>query len=210
VLSGSDPTGVFGTPDNSNQAYVGTTYFARLLVDSSLGTPSIDSVSLVLSGNAPDTPVVAAWVTVNNYTVLMGPGQGLAETYNNGTQMALVNNTTTLIDTASSTFYQRLVTVGYASTILPLGTPPTFGEIAYIDSSFAGAAGFSNFNYVSVVRLGEGNNIYLANTNIQASFESVSVSAIPEPSTWAMMILGFCGIGYMTYRRRNQSAVLAA
>jgi uncharacterized protein (TIGR03118 family) len=36
-----------------------------------------------------------------------------------------------------------------------------------------------------------------------------SISAVPEPSTWAMMILGFCGIGAMTYRRRR-SAVLAA
>jgi hypothetical protein len=26
---------------------------------------------------------------------------------------------------------------------------------------------------------------------------------VPEPSTWAMMILGFAGIGFMTYRRRN-------
>jgi hypothetical protein len=27
-------------------------------------------------------------------------------------------------------------------------------------------------------------------------------SPVPEPSTWAMMILGFAGIGVMTYRRR--------
>jgi hypothetical protein len=36
-----------------------------------------------------------------------------------------------------------------------------------------------------------------------------AVSAVPEPSTWAMMILGFIGIGAMTYRRRK-SAVSAA
>jgi hypothetical protein len=34
-------------------------------------------------------------------------------------------------------------------------------------------------------------------------------TAVPEPSTWAMMILGFAGIGAMTYRRRK-SAMLAA
>jgi hypothetical protein len=32
--------------------------------------------------------------------------------------------------------------------------------------------------------------------------------AVPEPSTWAMMILGFAGVGFMTYRRRNQSTAL--
>jgi hypothetical protein len=30
-----------------------------------------------------------------------------------------------------------------------------------------------------------------------------AISAIPEPSTWAMMILGFCGIGFMAYRTRK-------
>ncbi|MBA2401018.1 MAG: PEP-CTERM sorting domain-containing protein [Bradyrhizobium sp.] len=37
-----------------------------------------------------------------------------------------------------------------------------------------------------------------------------SVAAVPEPSTWAMMILGFAGVGFIAYRRRNQSAVAAA
>ncbi len=34
-------------------------------------------------------------------------------------------------------------------------------------------------------------------------------SPVPEPSTWAMMILGFAGVGYMTYRRRNKMALNA-
>ena len=29
-------------------------------------------------------------------------------------------------------------------------------------------------------------------------------AAVPEPSTWAMMLLGFAGVGFMTYRRRKQ------
>jgi Protein of unknown function (DUF642)/PEP-CTERM motif len=37
----------------------------------------------------------------------------------------------------------------------------------------------------------------------------VTISAVPEPSTWAMMILGFVGISAMTYRRRK-SAMLTA
>jgi hypothetical protein len=32
---------------------------------------------------------------------------------------------------------------------------------------------------------------------------TLAVSAVPEPSTWAMMILGFCGIGFMAYRRKQ-------
>jgi hypothetical protein len=29
-------------------------------------------------------------------------------------------------------------------------------------------------------------------------------TAVPEPSTWAMMILGFAGVGFMAYRRRSR------
>jgi hypothetical protein len=73
---------------------------------------------------------------------------------------------------------------------------------------------------------GDGNvgNLYLANNPDHQIFLSVNtdgtlynpgdlgtlqVTAVPEPSTWAMMILGFVGIGAMTYRRRT-SATLAA
>jgi len=33
-------------------------------------------------------------------------------------------------------------------------------------------------------------------------------SAVPEPSTWAMMILGFAGIGFMAYRRKSKPALM--
>jgi hypothetical protein len=36
------------------------------------------------------------------------------------------------------------------------------------------------------------------------------VSAVPEPSTWAMMILGFAGIGFMAYRRKSKPALIVA
>jgi hypothetical protein len=32
-----------------------------------------------------------------------------------------------------------------------------------------------------------------------------AVGAVPEPSTWAMMILGFAGVGFMTYRRQRRA-----
>lgn len=36
------------------------------------------------------------------------------------------------------------------------------------------------------------------------------VAAVPEPSIWAMMILGFFGVGLVTYRRRNRPLSLNA
>jgi hypothetical protein len=35
-------------------------------------------------------------------------------------------------------------------------------------------------------------------------------AAVPEPATWAMMILGFCGLGCMAYRRKSKPAMYAA
>jgi PEP-CTERM motif-containing protein len=35
-------------------------------------------------------------------------------------------------------------------------------------------------------------------------------SPVPEPPTRAMMILGFAGIGFMAYRRKNKMALNAA
>ena len=32
----------------------------------------------------------------------------------------------------------------------------------------------------------------------------------PEPSTWAMMLLGFAGIGFIAYRRKSKPALMAA
>jgi hypothetical protein len=44
-----------------------------------------------------------------------------------------------------------------------------------------------------------------ANFAFDATFQA-TVSAVPEPSTWAMMILGFFGVGIVAYRRRNGAA----
>lgn len=36
------------------------------------------------------------------------------------------------------------------------------------------------------------------------------VGGVPELSTWAMMVLGFCGLGYMAFRRKQNGRALAA
>jgi hypothetical protein len=37
-----------------------------------------------------------------------------------------------------------------------------------------------------------------------------TISAVPEPSTWAMMILGFLGTGFVGYRRKSRPALRIA
>jgi PEP-CTERM motif len=45
-----------------------------------------------------------------------------------------------------------------------------------------------------------------------AGYSSLSgtISAVPEPSTWAMVILGFAGLGFMVHRRKSRTASIAA
>jgi len=53
------------------------------------------------------------------------------------------------------------------------------------------------------LKVGYWDTNYADNTGIQ----TLSVAAVPEPSTWAMMILGFVSIGFMAYRRRGQPSL---
>jgi hypothetical protein len=32
---------------------------------------------------------------------------------------------------------------------------------------------------------------------------------VPEPSTWAMLLLGFFGVGFMAYRRKSKRGLMA-
>ena len=36
------------------------------------------------------------------------------------------------------------------------------------------------------------------------------LSAVPEPSTWVMMIAGFAGLGFAAYRRKTKSVMAMA
>ena len=41
-----------------------------------------------------------------------------------------------------------------------------------------------------------------------AALDNVSVTPVPEASTWAMMILGFLGVGFVAYRRKSSAPSL--
>jgi hypothetical protein len=82
---------------------------------------------------------------------------------------------------------------GVGAPITPdLGTQPGF------------AYGFNPWD--GLFQLAGANGDYL----LGSGTSTFAIASVPEPSTWAMMILGFAGIGAMTYRRRKQSVALAA
>ena len=49
-------------------------------------------------------------------------------------------------------------------------------------------------------------DVSLAGENMNDGFVTISLeSTVPEPSTWAMMLLGFAGVGFAGYRRARRS-----
>jgi PEP-CTERM motif len=59
---------------------------------------------------------------------------------------------------------------------------------------------------IDVLTPGEGLT-FLSGADYRAG---ASVGGVPEPSTWAMMILGFAGLGFTAYRRKAKSALMVA
>jgi hypothetical protein len=72
------------------------------------------------------------------------------------------------------------------------------GQPVTIDSSF-----------VSLTLPAQCNNFGCVAPQVYSS-GTLSVAAVPEPSTWAMMILGFAGVGFMAYRRKSKPALRLA
>ena len=118
-----------------------------------------------------------------------------------------------------------------------LGTPPSFTDSnpALFTSTYSGANldngtnnsayensntynPFSSFN--SVVGNDTVTNVYLildggwgGNGPQSLTLDSINVAvsgAVPEPSTWAMMLLGFAGLGFAGYRKTKKSPAFAA
>lgn len=63
---------------------------------------------------------------------------------------------------------------------------------------------------LTALGLSTGAYVYTWGTGAHSDSLTINVGGVPEPSTWAMMLLGFCGLGYMAYRRRNTCAPYAA
>ena len=81
----------------------------------------------------------------------------------------------------------------------------TVGTCLSFSQCTGGDPHLGNLVYANV--FGDGTTTWSnANRAFDATF-SATISAVPEPSTWAMMILGFVGVGFLAYRRRNGIAV---
>jgi PEP-CTERM motif len=84
-------------------------------------------------------------------------------------------------------------------------------DLAHVNYSILeGGSTISTLTSVGILT-DEGNGDYFVELGNGQSYQGFfTVSSIPEPSTWAMMILGFAGIGLMAYRRKSKPTLMAA
>jgi hypothetical protein len=72
----------------------------------------------------------------------------------------------------------------------------------YVISTIMGNSVESSGAFLDPIFSIDPNFVGANNYSIEMSAGIGNVSAVPEPSTWAMMILGFAGVGFMSYRRQ--------
>ena len=68
----------------------------------------------------------------------------------------------------------------------------------------ASGAGFTTYSFTFTTAGGNLHFTELGPSDQQGNLlDNVVLTAVPEPATWAMMILGFMGVGFMAYRRKS-------
>jgi hypothetical protein len=81
------------------------------------------------------------------------------------------------------------------------------GNSLYASSADPSSISFSH----PIIHLAFGFVQDLNNDNrLNYELETLTISAVPEPSTWAMLVLGFAGIGFTAYRRKSKPVLMAA
>jgi hypothetical protein len=80
------------------------------------------------------------------------------------------------------------------------GTPVIYVPEGYVtDTPLSGTSTFAN---TTLAELGLSPGTYVYTWGDPGSLTVEVSSGVPEPSTWAMMLLGFGGLGFLAYRRR--------
>ncbi len=146
----------------------------------------------VLTG-AFDFDQITMGTSVSDFSALFTQtGQSIAQNF------AVGDGVTALYDGTNLTFTQNASTVfsfGISDLSLVNGGPPAFSNTTTNESSFqfGGAA-------VTINAGSTGNLVAVVPT----------AAAVPEPATWAMMLVGFGMVaGTARYRRRSTTAVYA-
>jgi PEP-CTERM motif len=123
---------------------------------------------------------------------------GLNLSVTNGTTFGIAAGSTPTATTSSGN-EDGFGSFNFVANIGSTQTPSGSFEIVLTGGTFSGAfpylfANSKGETFVSAMGIsGTGNTGFVG-----------GVAPVPEPSTWAMLIIGFAGIGFLAYRRKSQ------
>jgi hypothetical protein len=177
---------------------------ANITYDLSLGPTAVGTITtdghtgLLQTGNIIDFNITLTGPSSITET-LLGPLSG-NNTFQSVTDGAL--NSSAFTATSTSLFFDFSATNG---------SPYLVFQSSYSYLCLNSAPGNCNGvpSSVSILVNGFINPPISESGNVEIATVAVA-GAVPEPSTWAMMILGFAGIGFMAYRRKSRPTFVAA
>jgi hypothetical protein len=155
-------------------------------------------------------PIISESFSINNGPSLNFSSfdSGAIQSYSDEFGSSQGHSSAFLISTPQIFYLQNMdVVIGSTSTSIPLSLLSPFTYTLQ-----AGEFGSGSFHYHYIDFAGRDDILFadLAPTTLTVTVAESPIAAVPEPSTWAMMILGFAGIGFMAYHRKTRPALMAA
>jgi hypothetical protein len=164
-----------------------------------------------ISGYDPNGPAGSLLVNAGLNDAVVGASNGLLTATFLGFESQLTDTFT--FSGASGTLSNQGVLGTTISGIVPSGNLNfTFGgggvgsSYAVLGQSFPGIFIPSTANGTYDLVLGFNDGTGADYDDLVVGLKLSSVPPVPEPSSWAMLLIGFAGVGFMAYRRQQQHA----
>jgi hypothetical protein len=83
-----------------------------------------------------------------------------------------------------------------------------WGGTKIFDQSNILASGWTQYSFIETASSNSTSLVFgLEQVSGYSGLDYINVTAVPEPSTWAMMLLGFAVVGFAAYRRKSRAAL---
>jgi hypothetical protein len=185
---GATFTAVPGTGSPVVSGSFTSTNFSGTITGSAVTSPAA-LFGQTLDVNSTGTGAIEILITSTGNTAPIGT-TGFMSSFTNNVPGPFTVTETTFEDSTNAAF----------GTGTQLGTQ-TFTSLGSSSSS-KGVTGVTNPYSLT-------EEFVIAATGQGTSNDTINISAVPEASTWMMMILGFAGLGFLGYRRKGPEFRLA-
>ena len=192
IVGNVDELGLFGA---TNSTLVGATFSVSYTFDSSLAAVNVGNQSSTINASTGFSPTL---ITINNATQTINQDGFLSTALTQGPSIG---------ETASGDLVGTVFTAGVQAGLGNALSATPIGKPLFTDPNSLTVPGCNcDGNGSITVNFANGQEFIDFSLATAVSQDTSISSAVPEPSTWAMMILGFFGVGFMAYRRKQNGA----